>query len=334
MTSSLKSSVELNVFAGLTALLDFLDPGKHPPTPLVELPEELNPFASKRVRVFVKLLFLTPLFNAKLLASRNLFEEAHASGRLKRVHTLVENSSGNKILADALLARLFGIENVVAIVPPDIPPKKQALLELFGAECRKELDGIAKARELGAQPGWWNPAQYHDEGNPRGSERWLAPQLWKQTRRTIRLFCAGIGTGGTIIGTSRWFRNQAPYVKTLGVVPAKEEVPGVRTLSRLEEIGLPWRTALNFDPIVVGTEDAYFQSLRLCSRGILAGPSSGMALYGLYRFLGSLDRMELDCSRNDDGEVVAVVACPDSCMLYLDKYSTRLSGKQMMRALE
>jgi cysteine synthase len=325
-------STDTNVFAGLNALLDFLDPGKHPPTPLVELPPALNPYHGQKVRVFMKLLFMTPIFNAKLLASRNLFDAAKLSGRLGGVHTLVENSSGNKILADAFLARLFGMSKVVAIVPHDIPPDKQHLLELFGVECRKDLGGIAKARELGKESGYWNPDQYRDEGNPGGSVRWLAPQLWHQTRGEITVFCAGLGTGGTMIGVSKCLKALSPHATMVGVVPTTNDVPGTRTVGRLEEVDQPWRDSI--DKLhMVGANEAYYQSLRLCGRGILAGPSSGMALEGLYKHLSRTTHTDLDKMRNANGEVVAVVACPDSCMLYLDKYSTRLSAEQMVQAI-
>ena len=312
-------------------MLDYLDPAKQPPTPLVELPSELNPFYNRQVRVFAKLLFMTPVFNSKLIAARSLFDEAKAEGRLDGVCTLYENSSGNKILADALLARHFGIKNVVAIVPHDIPPDKQALLELFGVICRKELGGIAKARELGTGPGCWNPDQYREGGNPRGFERVLGPQLWEQTRGQLTVFCAGIGTGGTMLGTSRYLKRH-PNVTTVGVIPSTNDVPGVRTQERLKEVDQPWRDSVDALPVVEAT-DAYYRSLQLCSRGILAGPSSGMALQGLYRHLDCTSHAELNRMRNDNGEVVAVVACPDSCMLYLDKYSTRLSAEQMVGAI-
>ncbi len=332
MRSCIASSPASSVFAGPNALLDYLDPGKHPPTPLVELPPELNPYHGQKVRVFLKLLFMTPIFNAKLLASRNLFDAAYASGRLKGVHTLVENSSGNKILADAFLARCFGISKVIAIVPHDIPPDKQHLLELFGVECRKDLNGIAKARELGAQDGWWNPDQYRDESNPGGSVRWLAPQIWQQTHGEVTVFCAGLGTGGTMIGVSKCLKALSPHATMIGVVPTTNDVPGTRTTERLEEVDQPWRDAIDVLQ-TVGIVDAYYQSLRLCSRGLLAGPSSGMALQGLYDHLRRVTQTKLNSMRNANGEVVAVVACPDSCMLYLSKYSTRLGAEQMVQAI-
>jgi cysteine synthase len=324
------TSPELNVYAGSESLSDFLHPGRLPPTPLVELPLELNAFHSSKVRVFVKLLFMTPLLNAKLFASRKMFDDAKAQGRLDGAHTLVENSSGNKILADIILAKLFGFKRVVATVPRDIPSDKQHLLELLGAECRKEIGGIEEAVELGKQPGWWNPAQYHNESNPSASEEWLGPQLWRQTNGEMTLLCAGIGTGGTVIGCTRSLKASSPNVTSIGIVPSADDVPGTRSLERLKEVGLDWKGTIDGYELV-DAATSYFWSLRMCSRGILAGPSSGMALAGLFKYLRGAARLEE--MRNVNGEIIAVVACPDSALLYLDKYTTRLDPDQLLTAL-
>jgi cysteine synthase len=334
MMTAIATSTARNVYAGSAGLNDFLNPGMQPPTPMVELTASLNPFHQDGVRVFLKLLFMTPIFNSKILASRNLLEEAQRDGQLRGVHTLVENSSGNKILADAVLARHFGIEHVVAIVPRDIPADKQQLLELFGVQCLKESGGVAKARELGEQDGWWNPAQYDSAGNPGGSELWLGPQIFEQTCGEITLLCAGVGTGGTIIGAHHFLRRHALQLTTIGVIPPTDDVPGVRTLKRLAEVNLPWRSVLSEDPVIVDVIPAFMHSLRLSSRGILAGPSSGMALAGLFKYLeGKQGNGGFDSLKNDSGEVIAVVPCPDSCMLYLNKYTTRLNGDELAAAI-
>jgi cysteine synthase len=121
---------------------------------------------------------------------------------------------------------------------------------------------------------------------------------------------------------------------TIGVIPPTDDVPGVRTLKRLAEVKLPWRGVLSEDPVIVDVIPAYMQSLRLSSRGILAGPSSGMALTGLFQYLaGKHGNGGLDPLKNENGEVIAVVACPDSCMLYLNKYTTRLNGEELAAAI-
>lgn len=123
-----KSDANSNVFAGPDALKNFLDPDCNPPVPLVELPESLNPFAGQKVRIFAKLPYLLPLLNLKSLPVLKMLQEA--SDKLDGEHTIVEDSSGNTAFSLAIMARLFGVRSVRAIVPIDIAPEELELLRL------------------------------------------------------------------------------------------------------------------------------------------------------------------------------------------------------------
>jgi cysteine synthase len=324
-----------NVFSGPSAMRDFLDPAHSMSLPLVELPDSLNPFRKEKVRIFAKLMYLSPLFNIKLLAALNLLTEAHESGKLEGVHTIVENSSGNMVLAESVVGRMFGIKRVLAIVPRDIAPGKLDLLRLFGVdpllsnESPGEPSGIAKARELGNQPGFFNPGQYENDANPRAYEKWLAPQIWEETDGMMTIFCAGLGTTGTIVGASRYLRKKSPGISIVGVTCKENEpVPGVRSVSRLKEIKFDWRASLDHH-FEVTTKESFRYSLELCRVGLMGGPSSGFALAGLMEFLEAQAASALDALRNKDGEVVAVFVCPDSALLYLEKYSTHLDPQEL-----
>jgi cysteine synthase len=319
-----------NVFSGASALEDFLNPERSVPLPLVELPASLNPFYSDRVHIYGKLAYLSPLFNIKLFASLNLLLEAQTLGTLEGVHTLVENSSGNKVLADAIVARMFGIKNVIAFVPRDIAPGKLEVLRLFGVKPEFSNgdpampSGIQLAREMGTQEGFFNPAQYENEANPVAYEKWLAPQIWEQTQGAITVFCAGLGTTGTLVGSSRYFKRKSPTISIVGVSPLSDQVPGVRSKKRLAEIKFDWHAALDHY-VEVEARESFKKSLQLCRVGLLAGPSSGLALAGLLKFIEDQKATStLDQLRNEKGEVVAVVPFPDSALLYLEKYSTHL----------
>jgi cysteine synthase len=319
---------KLGVFAGTTAIRDFLNPENHPPLPLVELPDRLNPFRGEGVRIFAKLIYLLPLLSVKSLPALNLMLDAEAAGRLEGVHTLVENSSGNTAFSLSVIAEIFGIHRMVAMVPWDIAPGKLDLLRLAGAEPRLQKDapgqpsGITLARELGKQAGFFNPAQYENDANPAAYEKWVAPQVWQQTAGKLSVFAAGLGTTGTIVGASRYFQKTAPHVAMVAAI-CKEgsAVPGVRSGARLREIAFDWRSAACV--VEVETKESYKKSVELCRAGLVAGPSSGFALCGLLRFLGSADLEKL---RNGDGEVVATVICADSPLPYLEKYSTHLDA--------
>ena len=312
-----------NVFAGPDALKRFLDPDCSPPAPLVELPASLNPFAEQKVRIFAKLLYLLPLLNLKSLPVLKMLQDA--AGKLDGVHTIVENSSGNTAFSLAIMARLFGIHSVRAVVPIDIAPGKLELLRLAGADVRfapPEGGGVALARRLGSKAGYHNLDQYGNPANVAAHAKWTAQQIWEQTEGKLTLFCAGLGTTGTALGAVKFFRESAKHVTVVGVyVAAGSAIPGVRSTTALQEIAFDWEAEVSHR-VGAATNESYKKSLNLCRAGLLAGPSSGFALAGLLRFLG--EQHDLDRFRNNDGEVIAAFVCCDTPFPYLDKYSTIL----------
>jgi cysteine synthase len=330
--TSMNQAFASGVFAGPSAVRDFLNPENNPPIPLVELPPELNPFHQQGVQIFAKLMYLLPLLNIKSLPALNMLLQAQASGNLDGVHTLIENSSGNTAFSLAVMARTFGLTGMDAVVPWDIAPGKLDLLRLSGAspllkrDAPNQPSGIAQARTLGKQPGFFNPAQYENEANPAASERWIAPEIWKQTDGKLTVFAAGIGTAGTLVGASRYFRKKSPKVTIVGAICSPQSaVPGVRSEARLREIAFEWRKAA--DAIIeVATKESFKHSLDLLRAGFMAGPSSGFALAGLLKFLEESQGAKLDALRNDDGQVLATFICCDTPLPYLDKYSTHLDA--------
>jgi cysteine synthase len=319
------------VFEGPNAVKDFLNPENSPPLPLVELPEPLNPFRNEGVRIFAKLMFLLPLLNMKCLPALNMLLEAEAAGKLQDVDTIVENSSGNTAFSLTVLARIFGIPHVAALVPWDIAPGKLDLLRLIGADPRLQREspdgpnGIDLAREYGRNHGNLNPGQYHNEANPAAYEKWVAPEIWEQSKGKLTLFTAGLGTTGTLVGISRYLRRKSPVPTIVGAICAPgSAVPGVRSESRLRPIGFEWRKAV--DAVVeVETKESFRQSLNLFRAGIMGGPSSGFALAALLDFIETAETCKtLDELRNSDGDVYAVFICGDTPFPYLDKYSTHL----------
>lgn len=319
------------LFSGPAAIHDFLNPEKNPPLPLVELPGRLNPLQDRRVRIFAKLMYLLPLLNLKSLPSLNMLLEAQAAGKLEGVEAMIENSSGNTAFSLGILAPIFNVPKVVAMVPWDIAPGKFDLLRLSGVEPRltKSVDGapsgICQASEKGKCVGWFNPAQYENQANPSAIERWVAPEIWSQTGEKLTVFATGMGTSGTLMGAANYYRKAPRKVWLLGAICAPASaVPGVRTETGLREIGFAWREAA--DCIVeVETKESYQKSMELCRCGLMAGPSSGLALSGLLKFLHSRAAdSDLDSLRNEDGEVIAAFICPDTPLPYLDKYSTHL----------
>jgi cysteine synthase len=127
-------SKHLNVFKGSRSIADFLDPGKHPMMPLVELSGDLNPFAGHRVRIFARRMTFAPLDNIKSVPAFNMIREMHRRGELEGVDNIIENSSGNTVLSLALAAHRYGGIKTSSYVPHEISLNKLLMLLFFGVQ--------------------------------------------------------------------------------------------------------------------------------------------------------------------------------------------------------
>ncbi len=322
-----------NVFEGPDALKDFLNPGRHPNLPIVELPADLNPFTDENVRIFAKLMGMSPLANVKAVPAFNMIREMFKRGELEGVERLVENSSGNTVFSLALAARQYGVERTQSYIPSEISWNKLLMLLFFGIEPivneepqspieNDPQSGVYKAKEDGKATDAINPGQYDNIDNPEAHEKWTGPQIWDQTDGKIDIFCAGLGTTGTLIGNSKYLKSKNSDIRVVGALRAPDNyVPGVRTENLLNVVKFDWRAHVDFmEP--VETAESYRLSMELSRKGIVVGPSSGLALAGLLQHLEGLKPSSgLENIRNDEtGEIVCVFPCPDGPMPYLDEY--------------
>lgn len=330
-----------NVFKGPDSMREFLNPGRISYLPLVELPKELNPFAGDGVRIFAKMMSLLPLGNVKAVPAFNMIEEMHRHGKLKGVRRIVENSSGNTVSSMALVARQFGVDETQSYVPSEISWHKLLMLLFFGIEPIVNVEppspdendpasGVYKAKKDGESEEAINPGQYHNDDNPKSHEKWTGPQIWDQTEGKINIFCAGLGTTGTVIGNSRFLKQRKPSLRVVGVMRAPDNyVPGVRTEKLLNVVSFDWRK--HIDHIErIETAQSYRSSMEMSRRGLITGPSSGLALAGLLQHLERLkENNALDEIRDDkSGDIVCVFPCPDGPMPYLDEYFKYLDKSQ------
>jgi cysteine synthase A len=332
MTKKPGTEPTLNVFSGKDSVRDFMNPGKLAYLPLVEIPEGLNRFLVDGVRIFAKLMTFTSFHNVKVIPAFNMLAEAHERGELDGVTSLIENSSGNTIAALAVVARHFGVEDIRAIVPDEASWHKLQMLRFLGiapivnqepAQPDREdpTSGIYKAKELGRRDDWVNPGQYTNPDNPRAHHKWTGPQIWDQTEGQICVFCDGLGTTGTIIGTSEYLKDENAEVQVLGVMRAPDNyVPGPRTKLLLRLIGFDWQP--HVDSVTQATTaESYAMSMKLSRNGLYVGPSSGLSLVGLFKYLEERkESHRLDELRNADGDIVCVFICPDTPMPYFDEY--------------
>lgn len=302
------------------------------PTPLVRL-SRVPGFA--HAKIYGKLEWFNPFGAVKDRVAANLVRDAEARGVLPEHVRLVEPTSGNTGMALAMIANAKGYA-FTATVSNKVPAEKRASLRLFGTDL-VELDddlcpapgapegAIARAAELGSQPGNYHLNQYKNPANPEAHYRTTGPEIWRQTEGTITHFVAGLGTCGTITGTGRFLKEKRRDVKVLGVHPAPgHDIPGVRSIRQLEQTAL--FVPKEYDGLIEISNEEAFETCRRINQeeSIIAGPSSGMALAGALRLVP------------DEPGVVCVVIFPDDVFKYassIRKHLPKLFPKQPAAAL-
>jgi rhodanese-related sulfurtransferase len=146
-------------------------------------------------------------------------------------------------------------------------------------------------------------------------------QLLDQTGGDIQIFCSSLGTTGSMIGISRALKDRIPGIACVGVArKPNNPVPGPRTLGLLRMIDFDWKSAV-LAVEQAGTAESFQKSMELYRAGLAAGPSSGMALAGLLKYLRRAKaKNALDGLRNKKGEINCVFLGCDTPFLYLDEY--------------
>ncbi|KAJ7082898.1 tryptophan synthase beta subunit-like PLP-dependent enzyme [Mycena belliarum] len=326
----------LNVFSGEQALNDFYDPDQGPLVPLVELPERLNPYKKDGIQIFAKLMSHLPATNVKSLPALNMILRGQEKGKIQDdTHTLVEYSSGSTVISMGILGNIYGIPNTKAYLSNKTTPAKLDLLRFFGLdltlfaghvqpEPQDPNGGIRTANFDGEQPGHYNPDQYSNTENYESHMRWTGPQIMMQLPN-LSVFAASMGTSGTMTGTGLYIKSVKPSVARVGVCTAAgERVPGPRMKSLLSPVEFPWRDAVDCIE-EIGPFESYEKSLALSRNGLLVGPSSGLALVGLFKFLDRKKAAgELDSLRNEEGNIPCVFICCDQPFQYISEYFDRL----------
>ncbi|MCT4575547.1 MAG: pyridoxal-phosphate dependent enzyme [Alphaproteobacteria bacterium] len=317
-----------NVFKGKKGVHDFLNPKNHV-TPLVEIPEELNPFYNDEVHVFVKMLSFTPLMNVKSIPSYNMLDKH----KKLEEYNIIENSSGNTAFSLSILSKIFGFKKTrVLISAKDTSIGKLQMLLLSGAEvqanneplCPDPSDlnsGIQIAKNMGKRKKWFNPNQYSNKNNPESHYKITAPQIYEQLNGDIQIFSTGLGTTGSMVGCAKYLKEKLPNLKISGIVRKPNNIiSGPRTLGLLRMIDFDWKKDID-EIIDVSTYDSYLRSLELCRSGLLLGPSSGFNLAGTLKYIMKLKRNNLlDKIRNKQGRINVVFIGCDSPFPYLDTY--------------
>jgi [CysO sulfur-carrier protein]-thiocarboxylate-dependent cysteine synthase len=203
-------------------------------TPLVEL-QHLSPRPG--VRLFAKLEGNNPTGSVKDRIARSLIEDAEQSGAIApgTDKILLEPTSGNTGIGLAMIAQVKGYRLKV-VMPDNVSDERRQLLELFGAEVEL-TDGklgsngsIARAQELAKDSRYHLLYQYGNAANPRAHYETTAPEIIADLP-DVDVFVAGLGTGGTLMGTGRRLKEHNPNVQIVAAEPHPDDsVSGLRSL--------------------------------------------------------------------------------------------------------
>ena len=250
-------------------------------TPLVRL-QRLPGDTSNTL--LVKLEGNNPAGSVKDRPALSMIKHAEARGEIKPGDTLIEATSGNTGIALAMAAAMQGYR-MVLIMPEHMSAERRAVMKAFGAELvlvSKE-SGIEGARDLAqameSQGKGKVLDQFSNPDNPRAHYEGTGPEIWRDTRGEVTHFVSAMGTTGTIMGTSKYLKEQNPAIEIVGVTPAEgASIPGIR---RWPEAYLP--SIFNADRVdrtlEVEQGDAEKTTLALAAQeGIFAGISSGGAV--------------------------------------------------------
>ena len=259
-------------------------------TPLVRI-RRLT--AGLRCDVLAKLEFMNPLSSVKDRIGVAMIDAGEREGKIKPGTTIVEPTSGNTGIALAFVCAARGYACVLTM-PESMSLERRKLLRALGAEivltpAEKGMPGaIAKAEELvKSTPGAFMPQQFDNPANPEIHRRTTAEEIWRDTEGKIDIFVAGVGTGGTLTGCGRVFRERKPGVKIVAVEPKASPVlsggkPGPHKIQGIGAGFVPrvLDASLIDEVIQVADEDAFDVARRMASKeGILCGISSGAAMW-------------------------------------------------------
>lgn len=289
-------------------------------TPLLEV-ENVEKTLGLKAHVLVKLEYFNPGGSVKDRVALAMIEDAEKRGALKPGGVIIEPTSGNTGIGLAWVASVKGYR-IILTMPETMSLERRNLLKALGAELvltpgSEGMKGaIARAKELQQEhPSSFIPQQFENPANPEAHTRTTAEEIWRDTDGKVDIFVAGVGTGGTLSGTSRGLKKHNPAIKAYAVEPATSAVLEGNPSGphKIQGIGAGF-VPRNFDAsaadqiLPIQDNDAICASRLLAQKeGLLVGISAGAALHAA---------IELAKKPENEGKTI-VALLPDTGERYL-----------------
>ena len=270
-------------------------------TPLVRL--KRMPGETSNI-ILAKLEGNNPAGSVKDRPALSMITHAEARGEIQPGDTLIEATSGNTGIALAMAAAMRGYK-MILIMPEHLSIERRQTMRAFGAEivltskAGSMEESIDVANRMHAEGKGIILDQFSNPDNPLAHYESTGPEIWRDTEGSITHFVSSMGTTGTIMGTSRYLKEQNPAIQIVGVQPKDgAQIPGIR---KWPEAYLPKICDFSrIDQMIyVGQHDAEETTRRLArEEGIFAGVSSGGALFAA-----------LELSKQVENAVIVSIVC-------------------------
>ncbi|MHB1332475.1 MAG: cysteine synthase CysM [Sulfuriferula sp.] len=254
--------------------------------------------------ILVKLEGNNPAGSVKDRPALSMIAHAEARGDIKPGDTLIEATSGNTGIALAMAAAMRGYK-MILIMPEHLSIERRQTMRAFGADivltsrAGSMEESIDVANRMQAEGKGIILDQFSNPDNPLAHYEGTGPEIWRDTQGSITHFVSSMGTTGTIMGTSRYLKEQNPAIQIVGVQPKDgAQIPGIR---KWPEAYLPKICDFSrIDQMIyVGQQDAEETTRRLArEEGIFGGVSSGGALFAA-----------LELSKQVENAVIVSIVC-------------------------
>lgn len=263
---------------------------------------------NKDVIIYCKLEGNNPGGSVKDRAAYSMIKGSLDRGELKDGMMVVEPTSGNTGIALAMISSLFGVK-IELVMPEDATQERVAAMRAFGAEVTltpkdRGMEGaIDYANNRLKNGGCIMLNQFANPDNPKMHYQTTGPEIWKDTNGSITHFVSAMGTTGTIMGVSKYLKEQNPEIRIVGCQPAEgSRIPGIR---KWPEAYLPKIFDRSFVDQYINLSDVQAKQMtrRLAKEeGIFCGMSSGGAVHAAVELAATLESGVIVCIICDRGD--------------------------------